>query len=92
VIRGEMSLIGPRPEREFFIKKLIEKIPHYSLRFSVKPGLTGWAQVNYKYGATDEEASEKLQYELYYIKNMSLFLDFRILLKTIRIIIFGMGR
>jgi len=92
VIKGEMSLIGPRPEREFFVKKLTEKIPFYSLRFSVKPGLTGWAQVIYKYGASEEDALEKLQYELYYIKNMSLFLDLRILLKTIRIILFGMGR
>jgi len=92
IIKGEMSLIGPRPEREFFVKRLTEKIPFYSLRFSVKPGLTGWAQIIYKYGASEEDALEKLQYELYYIKNMSLFLDLRILLKTIRIILFGMGR
>jgi lipopolysaccharide/colanic/teichoic acid biosynthesis glycosyltransferase len=74
------------------VKRLTENIPFYSLRFSVKPGLTGWAQVIYKYGASEEDALEKLQYELYYIKNMSLFLDLRILLKTIRIILFGMGR
>lgn len=92
VIKGDMSLIGPRPEREFFVKRLTEKIPFYSLRFSVKPGLTGWAQIIYKYGASEGDALEKLQYELYYIKNMSLFLDLRILLKTIRIILFGMGR
>jgi len=92
IIKGDMSLIGPRPEREFFVKRLMEKIPFYSLRFSVKPGLTGWAQIIYKYGASEEDALEKLQYELYYIKNMSLFLDLRILLKTIRIILFGMGR
>lgn len=92
VLKGEMSIIGPRPEREFFIKKLMERIPFYSLRFSVKPGLTGWAQVNYKYGASEKDAIEKLQYDLYYVKNMSFFLDFRILLKTIRIVIFGMGR
>ena len=92
IIKGNMSLIGPRPEREFFVKILTENIPFYSLRFSVKPGLTGWAQVIYKYGASEEDALEKLQYELYYIKNMSLFLDLRILLKTIRIIFFGMGR
>ncbi len=92
VLKGEMSLIGPRPEREFFVKKLTEKIPFYSLRFSVKPGLTGWAQVIYRYGASEEDALEKLQYELYYVKNLSLFLDIRILLKTIRIILFGMGR
>ncbi len=92
IIKGDMSLIGPRPEREFFVKRLTENIPFYSLRFSVKPGLTGWAQIIYKYGASEEDALEKLQYELYYIKNMSLFLDLRILLKTIRIILFGMGR
>jgi len=92
VIKGDISLIGPRPEREFFVKRLTENIPFYYLRFSVKPGLTGWAQVIYKYGASEEDALEKLQYELYYIKNMSLFLDLKILLKTIRIILFGMGR
>ena len=92
ILRGEMSLIGPRPEREYFVKKLIEKIPYYSLRFSVKPGLTGWAQVTYKYGDSVEDALEKLQYELYYVKNMSLALDLRILLKTIRTVLFGMGR
>ncbi|MFX0140449.1 MAG: sugar transferase, partial [Candidatus Hodarchaeota archaeon] len=69
VIKGEMSLIGPRPGREFFVKKLTEKIPFYSLRFSVKPGLTGWAQIIYKYGSSEEDALEKLQYELYYVKN-----------------------
>ena len=92
VVKGEMSLTGPRPEREFFVKKLIQKIPFYSLRFSVKPGLTGWAQINYGYGASEKDALEKLQYDLYYVKNMSLLLDFGILLKTIRIVIFGMGR
>lgn len=92
ILKGEMSLIGPRPEREFFIKKFNENIPYYSLRFSVKPGLTGWAQVMYRYGASEEDALEKLQYELYYVKNMSLPLDFRILLKTIRIVLFGQGR
>lgn len=92
IIKGNMSLIGPRPEREFFVKILTENIPFYSLRFSVKPGLTGWAQVIYKYGASEKDALEKLQYELYYIKNMSLFLDLKILLKTIRIVLFGMGR
>jgi len=92
VIRGEMSLVGPRPEREYFIRKLEETIPFYSLRFSVKPGLTGWAQVNYPYGSSAEDALEKLQYDLYYIKNMSLLLDFRILLKTARTILFWKGR
>ena len=92
VIKGEMSLVGPRPERDFFVRRLLEKIPYYSLRFSVKPGLTGWAQINHPYGASEKEALEKLQYELYYIKNMSIFLDLRILLKTIRIVLLGMGR
>ncbi|MCD6193939.1 MAG: sugar transferase [Candidatus Aminicenantes bacterium] len=91
VLKGEMSLIGPRPEREYFVKILKEKVPYYSLRFAVKPGITGWAQVNYRYGATVEDAIEKLRYDLYYIKNMSLFLDLRILLKTIRICLLGMG-
>jgi lipopolysaccharide/colanic/teichoic acid biosynthesis glycosyltransferase len=92
VIRGEMSLVGPRPEREYFIRKLEETIPFYSMRFSVKPGLTGWAQVNYPYGSSVEDALEKLQYDLYYIKNMSLLLDFRILLKTARTVLFWRGR
>ena len=84
--------IGPRPERKYFVKELKGKIPFYSLRFSVKPGLTGWAQVNYRYGASEEDAREKLRYELFYIKNMSFILDLRIMLKTIRIVLFGMGR
>lgn len=92
VIKGEMSLIGPRPERDFFIKELKEKIPHYSLRFVVKPGITGWAQINYRYGSTVEDAIEKLRYDLYYIKNMSLLLDLKILLRTIKTIITGAGR
>jgi sugar transferase (PEP-CTERM system associated) len=92
VLKGEMSLIGPRPEREYFTKKLSKKIPYYSLRFSVRPGLTGWAQVNYKYGDSEKDAFIKTEYDLYYIKSMSPFLDLRILLKTIRIVLFGMGR
>jgi len=92
VLKGDMSMIGPRPEREYFIRQLKKKIPYYSLRFAVKPGITGWAQVNYRYGATVDDAIEKLQYDLYYIKNMSLFLDLRILLKTVRVSLFGMGR
>lgn len=92
VMKGQMSLIGPRPEREYFVNKLINDVPYYSLRFSVKPGLTGWAQVNYRYGASVEDAIEKLQYELYYIKNMSILLDLRIILKTFRIMLFGLGR
>jgi lipopolysaccharide/colanic/teichoic acid biosynthesis glycosyltransferase len=78
VFRGEMSLIGPKPEREYFVKKLIKKITYYSFRLAVVPGLTGWAQVHYRYGSSVEDALEKLRYDLYYIKNMSLFLDLRI--------------
>lgn len=92
VLKGDMSLIGPRPERECFVKELIKKVPYYSFRLSVEPGLTGWAQVNYRYGSSVEDTLEKLRYDLYYIKNMSLFLDFRILLKTVRVSLFGKGR
>jgi sugar transferase (PEP-CTERM system associated) len=92
ILRGEMSLIGPRPEREYFIKELVNSIPFYGLRFTVKPGLTGWAQVNYSYGSSEKDALEKLKYDLYYIKNMSLALDFKIFLKTFTAVLFGFGR
>lgn len=91
VLKGEMSLIGPRPEREFFVTRLTEKIPFYALRFFIKPGITGWAQVNFHYGSNDEDALEKLRYELYYIKHRSLVLDTRILLRTVRVILTGQG-
>lgn len=91
VLVGDMSLIGPRPERPFFVEKYKKEIPFYSLRYSIKPGITGWAQVNYKYGNTEEDALEKLQYELYYIKEMSLGLDFSIVLKTIQTVILKTG-
>jgi sugar transferase (PEP-CTERM system associated) len=91
VFRGEMSLIGPRPERPEFIQELEKQIPYYGIRHSVRPGITGWAQVNYRYGASVEDALRKLEYDLYYIKNMSLFLDFRIILKTIGVVLFGQG-
>ena len=91
VLKGEMSLIGPRPERPEFNKKLEKDIPYYKLRHVVKPGITGWAQVLYPYGASVNDASEKLKYDLYYVKNYSVLLDFSIALKTIRIIIFGKG-
>jgi len=91
VLKEEMSFIGPRPERPEFVKGLEEKIPYYSLRHSVKPGITGWAQVNYRYGASVEDAIEKLQYDLFYIQNMSLLLEIRILLKTIQVVLFGKG-
>src|SRR5215813_6181726 len=89
IIRGEMSLIGPRPERPVFIEQLEQRIPYYSERHLVKPGLTGWAQVRYPYGASLEDAREKYQYDLYYIKNQSPMLDALILLETARIVLFG---
>jgi len=91
VFKGNMSLIGPRPERPEFVCKLKELIPFYALRHSVKPGVTGWAQVCYPYGASEEDARRKLEYDLYYIKNMSLILDFKIILKTIGVILFPSG-
>ncbi|AMD94526.1 exopolysaccharide biosynthesis polyprenyl glycosylphosphotransferase [Leptotrichia sp. oral taxon 847] len=92
VIKGEMSFVGPRPEREFFIKQLEKEIMYYNLRHTVKPGLTGWAQVMYPYGASIEDAYRKLQYDLYYIKNHDILFDLKILLKTVTIVIFGKGR
>jgi sugar transferase (PEP-CTERM system associated) len=89
IIRGEMSLIGPRPERPVFIEQLEQQIPYYSERHLVKPGLTGWAQVRYRYGASLEDAREKHQYDLYYIKNQSPMLDALILLETARTVLFG---
>jgi sugar transferase (PEP-CTERM system associated) len=91
VLRGQMSFMGPRPERPIFVNQLKEQIPLYVLRFAVKPGITGWAQVKYPYGSTVEDALEKLQYDLYYIKNMSIFLDLLILLKSLQVILFGRG-
>ena len=91
VLRGDMSIVGPRPERPEFVSKLTEAIPYYGQRHVVKPGLTGWAQVRYTYGATVEDAIEKLQYDLYYIKNMSLALDVVIALETVKIIILRRG-
>jgi sugar transferase (PEP-CTERM system associated) len=89
ILRGEMSLIGPRPERPEFVERLEELIPYYSERHLVKPGLTGWAQVSYPYGASFEDAREKVQYDLYYIKNQSPLLDATILLETARVVLFG---
>jgi sugar transferase (PEP-CTERM system associated) len=91
VLVGEMSFVGPRPERAFFVKKLEDSIPYYGERFSVKPGITGWAQVSYGYGATVEDAIEKLNYELFYIKNMSFFMDLIVVLKTVKTVLFGKG-
>lgn len=92
VWRGEMSLIGPRPERPEFDVKLKEAIPYYELRYLVKPGITGWAQVLYPYGASIEDAYEKLSYDIYYMKNYSLWLDLVIAFKTIKVVLLGKGR
>ncbi len=92
VLLGEMSFIGPRPERPDFNRHLEKTIPYYDLRHLVKPGITGWAQVMYPYGASVDDAREKLQYDLYYIKNYSLMLDLVIATKTIRVVLFGQGR
>jgi sugar transferase (PEP-CTERM system associated) len=91
VLKGDMSFIGPRPERMTFVERLKESIPFYSTRHFVKPGVTGWAQVRYPYGASDEDALEKLRYDLYYIKNYSIALDFKIILDTIRVVTSGFG-
>jgi sugar transferase (PEP-CTERM system associated) len=91
VLMGDMSLVGPRPERPFFVDRLLDKTPYYALRHSVKPGLTGWAQVRFQYGATIEDSLEKLQYDLYYVKNHSLFLDLVIVFETIGVVLSGKG-
>lgn len=91
VLKGEMSLVGPRPERPYFVAQLSQQIPFYSARHSVKPGVTGWAQVRYEYGASVDDAVRKLQYDLYYVKNHSLFLDVVILFKTVRVVLTGHG-
>lgn len=92
VLKGQMSFIGPRPERMVFIKELEKEIPYYNLRHMVKPGLTGWAQVMYPYGASVEDARRKLEYDLYYIKHHSLYLDMMIMFMTFKTVVFGKGR
>jgi sugar transferase (PEP-CTERM system associated) len=91
VLKGDMSFVGPRPERPYFVKQLREEIPFYGQRLSVKPGVTGWAQIKYRYGASKEDALEKLKYDLYYIKNLSPFLDLLIIFETIKVVLFGKG-
>lgn len=91
VLRGDMGFIGPRPERPEFVEMLNQQIPYYNLRHIIRPGITGWAQIRYKYGNTVEDARQKLQYDLFYIKNMSIGLDFWILLQTIKVILLGRG-
>lgn len=91
VLNGDMSFVGPRPERPYFVNQLTAEVPYYNVRHSVKPGITGWAQVRYRYGASVEDAIEKLQYDLYYVKNHSLFLDVIILIETIEVVLLGKG-
>lgn len=91
VLKGDMSLVGPRPERPFFVDQLTREIPYYAVRQSVKPGVTGWAQVRYPYGASLEDSAEKLQYDLYYVKNHSLFLDLVILFETVGVVLMAKG-
>jgi sugar transferase (PEP-CTERM system associated) len=91
VLRGHMSFVGPRPERPQFVSELAAKIPYYVLRHCVKPGITGWAQLCYPYGSSEEDAFEKLQYDLYYIKNNSLLFDLAILVQTAEVVFMGKG-
>jgi sugar transferase (PEP-CTERM system associated) len=91
VLRGDMSFVGPRPERPFFVAELAKAIPFYQQRHAVKPGLTGWAQVKYRYGASLEDAMEKLRYDLYYIKHLSVFFDLTIVFDTVKVVLFGKG-
>jgi lipopolysaccharide/colanic/teichoic acid biosynthesis glycosyltransferase len=91
ILVGSMSLVGPRPERPVFVQELSQKIPYYSQRHIVKPGLTGWAQINYPYGSSVEDALQKLQYDLFYIKNQSLLFDLSILFNTIKTVVLRKG-
>jgi len=88
VLKGEMSLVGPRPERPEFVELLSKSVPYYGVRHNVAPGVTGWAQVNYPYGASVEDAVEKLKYDLYYVRHMNLLMDLNILFSTVRTVIF----
>jgi sugar transferase (PEP-CTERM system associated) len=91
VLKGDMSFVGPRPERPYFVDQLAKQIPYYAMRHSVQPGITGWAQVRYPYGASVDDAIEKLQYDLYYVKNHCLFLDLMILIDTVQVVLWGKG-
>jgi lipopolysaccharide/colanic/teichoic acid biosynthesis glycosyltransferase len=91
VLKGDMSFVGPRPERPEFVEMLSQQIPFYAVRHSVKPGITGWAQVRYSYGANVEQAVRKLEYDLYYVKNHTVVLDLLILLETVRVVLLGEG-
>jgi exopolysaccharide biosynthesis polyprenyl glycosylphosphotransferase len=91
VLKGQMSFVGPRPERPVFVEQLVKKLPYYSLRHSAKPGITGWAQVCYPYGASEEDALRKLEYDLYYIKHQSIYLDLLIIFRTVKTVLFQKG-
>ena len=91
VLRGEMSLVGPRPERPVFVQDLRTVIPYYDIRHTVRPGVTGWAQVKFRYGASQQDSHTKLQYDLYYVKNLSFLLDLKVLAHTIRVMMLGEG-
>ena len=91
VLKGEMSLVGPRPERPVFVDKLRTQIPYYDIRHTVRPGITGWAQVKFRYAASQEDSHMKLQYDLYYVKHLSFLLDLKIMMHTIRVVLFGEG-
>ena len=92
VLMGEMSLVGPRPERPSFVVQLQQQIPFYDIRHTVKPGVTGWAQVRYHYGDSIEDARRKHQFDLYYVKNNSIFLDFLVLIETVSVVLFREGQ
>jgi lipopolysaccharide/colanic/teichoic acid biosynthesis glycosyltransferase len=91
VFKGDMSFVGPRPERPEFVQSLSQEIPYYNVRHTVRPGITGWAQINYPYGSSVEDAKEKLKYDLYHIKNMSVGFDLFIVFQTVKIVLFGRG-
>jgi len=91
VLRGDMSFVGPRPERPYFVQQLAGQIPYYAERHAVKPGVTGWAQVKYRYGSSVEDAMEKLRYDLYYIKHLSIAFDLTIVIDTVKVILCAKG-
>jgi exopolysaccharide biosynthesis polyprenyl glycosylphosphotransferase len=91
VLKGDMSFIGPRPERPIFVDKFAKEIPYYPQRHVVKPGISGWAQIRYPYGASKEDALEKLKYDLYYIRHFSIFFDISIILETGKVVLLGKG-
>jgi len=91
VLKGEMSLVGPRPEKPYFVEMLSEQLPYYKRRLKVRPGITGWAQVKHKYDESIEDVKVKLRYDLFYIENMSLRMDIKILARTVLVVLFGKG-